>query len=240
MLLVGLSCKDKHESCEHDYLSHVEVAGLAPQNVFYNASNRIQAIISPVTMATPVVRADFVYQNDQLVRVTNVVGPDVSVYTFRYDSASHLLSTTVTYRGVQIDSTGYKYNSSGQLTSRRKYTGSAPFDQPVALYILSYPTSSSVQVKAYDVELTGQPILASTTVYTLDDHKRPWPDEYYIYQSASGFVFSSNVVQQDITPASGEPSSLSSEYQFNSNGSPLSASGLTSATYDYSCTPPKE
>lgn len=236
------SCDKGEEefSCQEYFLAEESAPGFFSQKIFYNEDGLISAMVHQAGAATT--RLDVYYSDDKRIRELKEI--QYGRLTEFYHDASGRLISTMRYEGEsRVDSFAIEYDGSGRIIKRSIYRDPPPITYLHSYYTVEYPANATMKVDFYD--RTPFPATnyeyAGTFLYTMDEKRRPFPDEYYsIFLSWGNVVLPSNVTSLEVTDKTGTVTNNGTiEYLYNPGGYPLKEKG-SPITYRYTCEPPLE
>lgn len=237
-LILLFSCsKDDDEQplvCNQYFLA-TEGDNQSTTTVYYNSSGKISALVAQGGFVNN--RLELVYDNDnRLIEVLQT--PTPRRWRFLYDNAGQLVATaSYDESGTRTDSLVIEYDAGGRLRKRSLYQGSAPLSNLSNYFLLEYPDEKTVRADFFNRDQSGQTGYSGTFTYTMDDKKRPYPDEYYLlYLSWSNVVIDHNALSLELSNNGTVTSVDTYEYTYNAGGYPVQRRYHTVATdYVYTC-----
>ena len=170
----------------------------------------------------------FFYDNNgQLIRTE--AGSELdAVLLYAYDAAGRVIS--MYHDAAYIDSTVFLYDDSNRIIKALFYRINP---EPLYYYEIEYPDASTVKKSVYLRNTDTKELeLGYVDVYTLDNNRRPHPQEYYLYQFPKEEVFlPHNAISVQTTYDGGRV--ITKSFTYNVGGYPVSEDDIF--TYEYSC-----
>jgi hypothetical protein len=150
------------------------------------------------------------------------------VLLFAYDAKGRV--TSMHHDALYIDSTVFDYDDNDRMIKAIFYRSKAEI---FYYYDMEYPDAGTVKKSVYLRDSDTKALeLGYVDIYTLDNHPRPHPQEYYLYQFPIEEVFlPHNPLSIQSTNGGGRVTTKS--YTYNEGGYPVSEDDVF--TYVYSC-----
>ncbi|MEJ1242534.1 hypothetical protein WBG78_30580 [Chryseolinea sp. T2] len=225
LLLPGIAilcqrCDDESEPCEgYRIISQTNIADGKEVMFNYNTDGSLQSVSGPYPAET-----NFFYTGDgQLARVHKTRSDNSrTVWFFDFDAKGRVISKYVKSTDFG-DSTVFEYDDNDRMIKVSHYWRKAE----LVFYIdLEYPDASTVKNTTYlRGQYTPELNLAFFEIYTIDNHPRPHPYEYYLSQDLLDDTFllhnvlSERLIAEDGTTVASE---ITHTYSYNGRGYPSS------------------
>lgn len=220
---------DPGVNCDRYFISEIKSGETISDKIFFNEDGLISSRV--IEDDVQVYNYDFTYnESGKLIKVSGF-NPGIE---FSYDEAGELIQVAA----YNLDRTtigqyiSYEYDGSGRLAQTNFLDAEM---KRWSFKTYTYVDSKTILTEFYLVNGTGDYSLESTLRYTLDQHPKPYPEEWYTLVMGWGFdVIPHNETRVERIVNGAAETLTKTTYDYNADGYPLRGGSIQ---YVYSCNP---